>query len=189
MRLTLPAIAHAVLLAAILTACSPGSGSPTPPPSEASPTPSATIQRPVGPPPEQLPDTLDLAALEAEPCLALSKADLERLDAGLAVPVDDVDPPSCMWMGPQRTVSFASHTSVDHTADREFREAMSETTIDGHRALVGVYIKDRGCVVYVSHEKHTSLRFAEQWDGTKPSGPTCARATDFASAVLDNLER
>ncbi|GAA4689884.1 Protein of unknown function (DUF3558) [Promicromonospora umidemergens] len=187
MRLILPATTYAVLLAAILTACSPGSGSPSQEPSEASPTPSATVQRPIGPPPEELPDTLDLAALKAEPCLALSDADLDQLDAGLAVPMDDVERPACMWMGPQRTVSFVPHTAVDQTADREAREVMSESTIDGHRALVGIYIKDRGCVVHVSHEKGTSLEFAEHWDGTRPSGRTCARAADFASAVLSNL--
>lgn len=66
---------------------------------------------------------------------------------------------------------------------------MAETTVDGHPALLGVLIKDRGCMLYVRYEAGTSIEVHEIWDGEKPSGSTCGQAAEFAGAILDNLEQ
>lgn len=75
------------------------------------------------------------------------------------------------------------------TEDQENRDLMVETTVGGRPALLGVLIKDRGCLLYVADGAGASIEVHEAWGDGKPSGPTCGRAADFAGAILDNLEQ
>jgi hypothetical protein len=180
-------VVGAVLLSALVSGCT-SPISPTDTGASVSPSSSASVASPSVQPPEEPPAALGLSDLRTDPCLALSQDDLDRLGGGLATPRDGENETSCLWLR-QRSIFFIAHPTVDQTAEQENRDLMAETTVDGRPALLGVLIKDRGCMLYVRHEAGTSIEVHEIWDGEEPSGTTCGQAAEFADAILDNLEQ
>jgi hypothetical protein len=187
MRIATHVAAGAVLLVALLSGCTSPSG-PTNTGATASPSSEASVASPSAQPSAEPSAALELSDLRTDPCLALSQDDLDRLGGGFATPPDGEDDTSCLWLS-QPSILFIAHPTVDQTADQDNRDLMTETTVDGRPALVGVLIKNRGCMLYVRHGKDTSIEVHEIWDGEEPSGPTCGQAAEFAGAILDNLEQ
>lgn len=186
MRKASRAAAGAVLLVALLSSCTPTS--PTDTGATASPSSSASVASRSVQPSAEPSAALELSDLRTDPCLALTQDDLDQLGGGLATPPDGEDDTSCLWLS-QRSILFIAHPTVDQTADQDNHDLMAETTVDGRPALLGVLIKDRGCMLYVRHGKGTTIEVHEIWDGEEPSGPTCGQAAEFAGAILDNLEQ
>lgn len=130
--------------------------------------------------------TYTLAELVEDPCRVLSDEEAADVGSVLDPRKERATETYCVWHTVSGAVSFTPYPSVDHTADPKNRRNMTATQVDGHRALLGLYIKDRGCAMYVAHGTGASFKLDEsRGRETKPG--TCPLSPKFAAAIVANL--
>lgn len=129
-----------------------------------------------------------LTELVDHPCQVLTDEEAEALGA-YGDPIEDgTTEKYCLWVTGKGGVSFTPYPSVDQTADAANRQSMSATDVDGHPALLGAYIKNRGCVLYVSFGAGASFRVSESRHSEDPAAPgTCPLSPPFAKVILGKL--